>query len=638
MRHLLKMLPLPQSVSYEDGYFSMNKQFSFQAEDDISGQIVQYARQLLESEAVATDEKADIVFMKKADLPKEAYGLEISTHTITVYYTELHGLFYAFVTLKQMIKQYKEKIPCMRINDFPEIEVRGVMLDISRNKVPTLDSLYQLIDMLSDLKINHFQLYIEGFSFAYPSFEELWKDETPITGEELRLLDAYCQERFIDFVPNQNCLGHMAPWLETKQFAHLREVENGLQFMGRPVAATTLNPLDDRSIELVSQMTQDLLPNFTSSNYNVNLDEPFELGTGKSKHIADEIGVGQVYVNYVKEIHKLVTENDKKMLMWADVVSKHPEIIDQIPNDITLLEWGYEESHPYSERGERLKQSGLDFYFCPGTSSWGSITGRTENMINNITNAVQSGKKYGAKGILVTDWGDGGHWQCSSISHAGFSYGAALTWNADSKENIDLEAYLNLFIYEDEHQVMGDFSLKLGNYYLLEGFKLMNMTLTNLTLILGPMPKERYTMILNNLAEYLAPFMDLDAKKLLQQRISNRNDYQYDKIISYVNELKSRLETNGMKRLDAKLVKEEFENAIRLVEVGANLTQLIYLEEEMNPLEKQELATKMTEDLSIIIDEHQRLWILRNKQGGLEKSVAPLQKLQEQLFTYLKAV
>lgn len=43
------------------------------------------------------------------------------------------------------------------------LEIRGVMLDISRDKVPTLKTLFEIVDLLSLLKINHLQLYVEGF-------------------------------------------------------------------------------------------------------------------------------------------------------------------------------------------------------------------------------------------------------------------------------------------------------------------------------------------------------------------------------------------------------------------------------------------------------------------------------------------
>ncbi|MBB6454567.1 hypothetical protein HNQ94_003056 [Salirhabdus euzebyi] len=639
MNETLLLLPHPKIVMLGSGYYNLDSSFTFISPTDISDFVRQYAAKLLLVEGVKTEDSADIEFIKNPNLSREEYQIEILQKRIKVHYRELNGLYYAFVTLKQMVKQYGEEIPCMKIEDCPDFEVRGVMLDISRTKIPTLDTLYELIDLLADLKINHFQLYIEGFSFAYPSFEQFWKNKSPITGEELKLLDAYCKERFIDFVPNQNCLGHMAPWLETEEFKHLREVPGEMTFMGRPASPTTMNPIDEGSVDLVNRMTDDFLPNFTSDNFNVNLDEPFELGMGKSKPIADEIGVGQLYVNYVNKIHKMVKKHEKKMLMWADVVSRHPEIIDQLPKDITLLEWGYEEAHPFSERGKMLKESGLDFYFCSGTSSWLSIAGRTNNMINNIANAVENGKKYGAKGILITDWGDAGHWQSLSISYPGFSYGAALAWNSYSKDDIDLQAYLDLFIYEDSHFVMGDFSLNLGNYYLYEGLSLVNMTLTNAALnFLGLVSKEEYTMIMENLAEILGPVMDEESKKLLQENIKNRTEYEYDSLKTYLSGLKDKLKSHSMKRKDAQVVEDEFSNAIRLIELGADLINFINCSGELKPENQQELLTKMSEDLTTIIAEQRRLWLRRNKPGGLEESLGPLIRLKSQLEAKIKDI
>lgn len=42
----------------------------------------------------------------------------------------------------------------MRIDDEPDFEHRGVMLDISRDKVPTLQTTMELVDQLASWKIN----------------------------------------------------------------------------------------------------------------------------------------------------------------------------------------------------------------------------------------------------------------------------------------------------------------------------------------------------------------------------------------------------------------------------------------------------------------------------------------------------
>lgn len=101
------------------------------------------------------------------------------------------------------------------------------MIDISRNKIPQLETLYRIIDLISDLKFNQLQLYIEGSPFAYESFPQVWELETPLTGEEILLIDAYCRERYIELVPNQNSFGHMEHWLSRPEFNHLAEIPGG---------------------------------------------------------------------------------------------------------------------------------------------------------------------------------------------------------------------------------------------------------------------------------------------------------------------------------------------------------------------------------------------------------------------------
>ena len=76
-------------------------------------------------------------------------------------------------------------------------------------------------------------------------------------------------------------------------------------------------------------------------------------------------------------------------------------------------------NHPFDEHGAQFAQAGLPFYVCPGTSSWNSIGGRTDNALGNLRSAAENGLKHGASGYLNTDWGDNGHWQSLPISESG---------------------------------------------------------------------------------------------------------------------------------------------------------------------------------------------------------------------------
>src|SRR5688572_24918892 len=152
----------------------------------------------------------------------ESYKLTIDSDGVYIAGKDAAGVFYGVATLIQLLQTYGRELPQLVVDDYPDFLVRGVMLDISRDKVPTMETLYGLVDMLAGWKINQFQLYIEH-TFAYSRHELVWKNASPMTPAEILELDTYCRDRFVELVPNQNSFGHMHRWLEHPEYAHLGE-------------------------------------------------------------------------------------------------------------------------------------------------------------------------------------------------------------------------------------------------------------------------------------------------------------------------------------------------------------------------------------------------------------------------------
>src|SRR6185295_9432611 len=105
------------------------------------------------------------------------------------------GFHHAISTLGQLCLARQGYFPFVDIQDEPDIPVRGVMLDVSRDKVPKVFTLLKLVDWLSWLKINQLQLYTEH-TFAYRRHRSVWKDASPFTPAEIRRLDRFCRDRF----------------------------------------------------------------------------------------------------------------------------------------------------------------------------------------------------------------------------------------------------------------------------------------------------------------------------------------------------------------------------------------------------------------------------------------------------------
>jgi len=611
------LVPFPKKVEFSDGDFRLSCRHAILIRPDEKETIFVIAKRLKETIRMETNlelpvciggenETWDAIFFERCrTISGEGYSIRIDGRQIKIEYGGAPGAFHAVSTLKQIIKQCGKKIPCLAIEDEPDYKVRGIMIDISRNKIPTMETLFNLVDFMADVKMNHLQLYIEGFSFAYPSFPEVWKDGTPVTGEQIMELDRYCRERFIDLVPNQNSFGHMTAWLAGDEFKELAESTDGtINSMGLYEPAGTLNPLDPESLRLVERLYDDLLPNFTSGYFNVGCDEPFELGRGKSRKACEEHGTGRVYLDYLLKVYKLVKERKKRMMFWGDIIGNHPELIKELPEDVIVLEWGYESDHPFDENCRKYKDSGISFFVCPGTSSWKSLSGRTDNMKGNLVNAAVSGKKHGAEGFINTDWGDCGHWQYQPISYASFVYGAGLSWNVQDSKDMDIGAYLDEFVFMDKRRVAAQNIMDMGNYYLLEQCKVFNRT--SIAHIL-------YTGI-----DDMRPLEGLD-------------EAVFTDIEAYIKEIDRHLDFAEMHCKDAGLIDEELRNTCRLILHGAKLAKLKILlkAKGKNEISNRFLA-EMIQDISRIMNHHRKCWLARNRPGGLEESLEGMQRLKEQ--------
>jgi hypothetical protein len=412
--------------------------------------------------------RATIVFEILASGGPEAYRLTIGPERALIQAGGPAGLSHGASTLAQLIDQAAPRLPGLVIEDEPAFARRGVMLDISRDRVPTMATLYELVELFAALKLNELQLYTEH-TFAYAGHEEVWRDASPITPAELAELEHRARAHGIELVLNQNCFGHMHRWLKHARYRPLAEVPEGLRhpFSLEP-EPFSLCPLDPRSLELVADLLDQLTACATSPEINVGLDETFDLGQGRSRVACAERGLGRVYLEHLLAVRRLVAARGRRMQAWGDILMSHPELVPEVPRDVTVLLWGYDAGHPFERQARLAAASGLPFCVCPGTSSWQSFGGRTGNMLANVAAAARAGRAAGARGLLVTDWGDRGHLQPLAASAAGFAHAAELAWSgADEPLAPDagasrLAAQLDAHVFRDPARELASAALELG--------------------------------------------------------------------------------------------------------------------------------------------------------------------------------
>ena len=465
----------------------------------------------------------------------EGYAITIDHKGVRVEFREATGLGVAMATMRQLLRQYGRRLPCLEIRDWPDFARRGVMLDISRGRVPKLETLIELVEHLADFKINEFQLYTEH-TFAYQKHPSVWQSWGALTAEEIRRLDARCQQLGIDLVPNQNSFGHLRYFLEHPRLKKLAEVsrpyaDDGGEFVRRP---STLAPNHPGTLPFLRELYDELLPNFSSQFFNVGCDETWDLGRGQSKKLCVAKGQGRVYLDFLKQIHREVSARGKRMMFWGDIILKYPKLIPALAKfssrssrresapfssnladdqsgltyaatlncgNIIALNWGYEADHPFDREAALFAKAKIPFYVCPGTSTWQTLIGRHDNAMANLRAAARAGLKHGAMGYLITDWGDGGHPQPLAVSYLPWLAGASLSWCAETFNEAQLIPVLSRDVFKDPTGNTAKAALALGRAHRKLKFTAPNETPLG-TVIAAPLAEQHELFCRNGLKHY----------------------------------------------------------------------------------------------------------------------------------------
>lgn len=528
--------------------------------------------------------------------PVQGYRISIRPSGIELTGADAPGLAYGLATLNQAKRECGRAIPCGDIEDWPDFPVRGVMLDVSRDKVPSMGTLLSLIEMLAGLKYNHLQLYMEH-TFAYSRHKEVWAHASPLTGREIRRLDAFCSARHIELVPNQNSFGHLHRWLSLPRYRGLAECPEGFTFPWgeRSEEPFSLAPTDGASLDFLDGLYSELLPCFSSRLFNVGLDETYDLGQGRSREECDRRGKGAVYLDFLKRVHGLVARHGRKMLYWGDIITQHPQLIRELPRDAIALEWGYEADHPFERHAEIFQASGVPWWVCPGTSSWNSFAGRTDNCLGNLRAAAYAGLAHGASGFLVTDWGDNGHMQALPVSFLGLAAGAASAWCGETSAGTDLARALDIHVFRDRAGRMGALARDAGNAYRLAGDGMGNAS-----------PLFHFICPLGGAA--------LPASVTVARLSETRRQVQ---------DMAGAIDASRMDRPDARLIKDEYRLTLGMLAHGCDRGAAIV----NGWLDDPSTTARLREDMAALIREYRRVWNARNRPGGFAESVEKLERL-----------
>lgn len=491
----------------------------------------------------------------------------------------------------------RDTLPACEIEDAPAFDVRGVMLDVSRMRVPTMRRLFAIVDQLALLKFNHLQLYVEH-TFLYSGHEQVASGSSPITADELRRLDRYARSRGLTLAANQNCFGHMQRWLACKAYADLAETHGDWMFQDMPRhSAFSLCPTDPRSIELVDDLISQQLACVSSRLINIGCDETYDVGQGRSSEAVRRLGRALVYGRFVGQVCQRALARGARPMFWADIALEHPDALAHVPDEAIALVWGYEPSAAFSSWCRSCCAFGHEVWVCPGTSSWRSITGRTRERRGNMARAVREGLAHGAHGVLVCDWGDAGHLQQWPISLHALAQAADANWTGSAGRDV---------AQAESVQVFGDGTGQIGTWLdeLGDVDVELRAAMAN--------PPEGAPPLHNATALFTALWPARDGYVL-------PNDAEMWRMVR----LRLDALAGSMPKGLSALVRDELEHTLRFAkfatDVGAALACGTSLPQDCKPR------------LERLARDHERLWRITSRPGGLADSLQSFARLWQRL-------
>lgn len=355
----------------------LSKSFGFALETDSFGKGFFFNDKLSDSYVLFTSKDAD----KK--LNAEGYTLDITKEGITVKASTYAGLFYGYMTIRQLLpyqvdavkvaKNTKWTVPVCSVVDQPRMAWRGMHLDESRHFFG-VESVKQYIDFIAMHKMNKFHWHLiddGGWRLEikkYPRLTEVgaWRNTESAgwgsskitwprakdpkaenvyggfyTQEEVKEIVAYASKRNVDVVPEIEMPGHIMPVLAA--YPELgSHPEGGFYSWTRLPEGMDLETFKKRGWGYQHQNVADVgKPEATEFFKNV-LDEVFTLFPSKYLHIGgDEVqkhywenspwvkklmekeklhDQHEVQAHFLKEMGKYITANGRKMVGWDEIV------------------------------------------------------------------------------------------------------------------------------------------------------------------------------------------------------------------------------------------------------------------------------------------------------------------------------
>jgi len=281
-------------------------------------------------------------------------------------------------------------------------EHRGMSLDL-RAQVMSLESILEFIEEMRSFKMNVLLIEWEA-TFPFSKHSTIC-NQSAYTPKEVTSILSACKAAGIEVIPIQQCFGHVEYILMHLRYAGLRENDRNFSQVC-PLKA-------DESIEVFEEIFEELFEFHDSPYIHIGGDETRLLGTCEEcASVVESEGKAKLYTDYLLRLIEMVKRLGKRPIIWADILLTHPDLIDQLPRDLILIDWNY--GWDVKKFGDTKDLINLGFEVWGATAMRSAPDNHSKTCwmrhFNNLKDFIPFARETGYSGMIQTSWSTSGEY------------------------------------------------------------------------------------------------------------------------------------------------------------------------------------------------------------------------------------
>ena len=332
-------------------------------------------------ESAVSDTNGELAFILDAEMPHEAYTLNVTKKGVEVKASGLNGFNYAIQTIKQMLPvevfgkiaaaDKEWTLPCVKINDAPRFGYRGLHMDVSRHFFD-MDEVKRYLDIMEVHKLNTLHWHItddQGWRLEikkYPRLTEVGAvrkqtlvghlfdsevyDGTPygegcyFTQDQVREILDYAAGKGITVIPEIDLPGHMLAALAA--YPELGCTGGPYDVWGKwGVADDVLCVGKEKTMQFLEDVLTEVCELFPAEYVHIGGDECPKVRWEKCPHCQakiaelglkddDRFQAEHYLQGYVTaRMEKFLAEKGKKLIGWDEILE------GELAPNATVMSW-----------------------------------------------------------------------------------------------------------------------------------------------------------------------------------------------------------------------------------------------------------------------------------------------------------